>query len=62
MDYIADYLETIRDRSVFPDVEPGYLRCLVPSTAPQEPEPWDRILDDFDKHVMRGVRTFHIKY
>ena len=38
VDYIADYLENIRDRRVFPDVKPGYLRDLVPDTAPdQEP-------------------------
>ena len=24
VDYIADYLENIRERRVFPDVKPGY--------------------------------------
>ena len=36
VDYIADYLENIRDRRVFPDVKPGYLRDLVPDTAPEQ--------------------------
>ena len=36
VDYIADYLENIRDRRVFPDVKPGYLRDLVPDTAPDQ--------------------------
>ena len=35
VDYIADYLENIRDRRVFPDVQPGYLRELLPDHAPQ---------------------------
>jgi histidine decarboxylase len=35
VDYIADYLENIRDRRVFPDVKPGYLRELLPHHAPQ---------------------------
>ena len=29
VDYIADYLETVRERRVFPDVRPGYMRELV---------------------------------
>ena len=35
VEYIADYLENIRDRRVFPDVKPGYLRELLPDQAPQ---------------------------
>ena len=34
VDYIADYLENIRERRVFPDVKPGYLRELQPTSAP----------------------------
>jgi hypothetical protein len=39
VDYIADYLENIRDRRVFPDVQPGYLRELLPDHAPQVATP-----------------------
>ena len=35
VDYIANYLENIRERRVFPDVKPGYLRELLPDHAPQ---------------------------
>ena len=35
VEYIADYLENIRERRVFPDVKPGYLRELLPDHAPQ---------------------------
>ena len=35
VDYIADYLENIRERRVFPDVKPGYLRDLQPTHPPQ---------------------------
>ena len=38
VDYIADYLENIRDRRVFPEVKPGYLRELLPEAAPQVQE------------------------
>lgn len=29
IDYVADYLETIRDRPVLPSIKPGYLQPLV---------------------------------
>lgn len=34
VDYIADYLENIRSRRVFPNVQPGYMRALLPESAP----------------------------
>ena len=35
VDYIADYLENIRDRRVFPDVKPGYIRDMLPVHPPK---------------------------
>ncbi|XP_063237906.1 histidine decarboxylase [Bacillus rossius redtenbacheri] len=55
VDYIADYLENIRERRVFPDVKPGYLRALVPASAPVDPESWDAIMADVERVVMPGV-------
>jgi histidine decarboxylase len=63
VDYIADYLENIRDRRVFPDVSPGYLRPLIPDTAPEEGEPWEKIFSDVERVIMPGVSTdFALKY
>lgn len=55
IDYIADYLETIRERRVYPNVHPGYLRNLTPDCAPVEPESWEHIMDDVENIVMPGV-------
>ena len=55
VDYIADYLETIRERRVFPDVKPGYMRELVPDSAPMDGEQWQTIVDDVDRVIMPGV-------
>lgn len=55
MDYIADYLENIRTRRVYPSVAPGYMRSLVPESAPEDGEPWDRIFNDIERVVMPGV-------
>ena len=56
VDYIADYLESIRDRRVFPDVKPGYMRPLMPTSAPHSGEGWETIVADFEKIIMPGVR------
>ncbi|KAF0769951.1 histidine decarboxylase isoform X1 [Aphis craccivora] len=55
IDYIADYLETIRERRVYPSVHPGYLRNLTPDCAPVEPESWDHIMDDVENIIMPGI-------
>lgn len=55
VDYIADYLENIRDRKVFPDVKPGYMRNLIPDSAPLEGEDWDNIFKDVERVVMPGI-------
>ncbi|KAG8282230.1 hypothetical protein J6590_040462 [Homalodisca vitripennis] len=55
VDYIADYLENIRDRRVYPSVTPGYIRNLVPMDAPLEPESWDAIFGDIERVIMPGV-------
>ncbi|GFO16799.1 Aromatic-l-amino-acid decarboxylase [Plakobranchus ocellatus] len=54
VDYIADYLETISSRTPLPDVTPGYLRELLPDTAPTEGENWDAVMEDIDRVIMPG--------
>lgn len=55
VDFVADYLEGIEGRPVYPDVEPGYLRPLIPSSAPQEPESFEDIMGDVERVIMPGV-------
>ncbi|XP_052494639.1 aromatic-L-amino-acid decarboxylase isoform X1 [Budorcas taxicolor] len=62
VDYMADYLEGIEGRQVFPDVCPGYLRPLIPTTAPQEPETFEAIIEDVEKVIMPGVTHWHSPY
>lgn len=56
VDYIVDYLDTISERRVTPNIEPGYLRDLLPQEAPQKSEDWSNIMEDFEKKIMPGVR------
>jgi aromatic-L-amino-acid decarboxylase len=47
VDVMADYLESVEARPVFPTIEPGSLRPLFPTSAPEGPEPIDAILADY---------------
>ncbi|KAJ3290958.1 hypothetical protein HDU79_002830 [Rhizoclosmatium sp. JEL0117] len=40
---------------VLSTVEPGYLRQLIPSEAPEEPEKWDDIQADIESKIMPGI-------
>lgn len=42
-------------RRVLPTVEPGYLKPLLPSEAPQTPENWKDIMADIERVIMPGV-------
>ena len=51
VDLMADYLETVDDRAVFPAIEPGTLRPLFPVAPPEDPEPLGAILADYRRLI-----------
>ncbi|PNI74914.1 HDC isoform 4 [Pan troglodytes] len=55
VDYICQYLSTLRERRVTPDVQPGYLRAQLPESAPEDPDSWDSIFGDIERIIMPGV-------
>jgi len=59
IDYVVNYQETIRSRPVTPDVQPGYMRSLVPGCAPEQPEPWSRVMADIERVIMPGMSHWH---
>lgn len=59
IDYVADYLDNIRDRPVVSEVSPGYLKSLIPNNAPEHPETWKDILNDVERVIMPGVTHWH---
>lgn len=52
---IEKYYTNLPDRTVIPSIEPGYLRKLLPSSAPQQGEQWDAITKDIESKIMPGV-------
>lgn len=55
VDYIADYMENIRDCDVLPSVQPGYLYDLLPKEIPEKPEDWKDVLQDIDRVIKPGM-------
>lgn len=63
IEYICSYLDNIEERRVTPNIEPGYLRKLIPENAPEEPENWDSIMADVESKIMPGVTHWqHPRY
>ena len=55
VDIMADYLEGIRDRPVMPEIEPGSIRPLLPTAAPESPEAIETILADYRRLIEPNV-------
>ncbi|KAK4319953.1 hypothetical protein Pmani_009155 [Petrolisthes manimaculis] len=62
VDYIVDYLTNIRERRVVSEVEPGYLRPLLPHAAPDTPDQWKDIMTDIERVIMPGVTHWQSPY
>ncbi|EEH03465.1 aromatic-L-amino acid decarboxylase [Histoplasma capsulatum G186AR] len=52
---IIQHFNTISSKPVVPSIEPGYLRPLVPTSAPNHPEPWSKIQPDIESKIMPGL-------
>ncbi|XVF21494.1 hypothetical protein REPUB_Repub12eG0094900 [Reevesia pubescens] len=55
VDFIADYYKTIENFPVLSQVEPGYLRDLLPDSAPNQPDLFQHVLDDIQSKILPGV-------
>lgn len=55
VDWMADYLEHIRDYPVKSQVQPKQIINQLPASAPIEGESFDTIFDDFRKIVLPGI-------
>ena len=62
VDFIADYMQNIRQYRVFPDVRPGYMRQLLPDQPPTEGESWPHIMNDIKKLILPGMTHWQSPY
>ncbi|XP_010326342.1 tyrosine decarboxylase 2 [Solanum lycopersicum] len=55
VDFIADYYKNIENFPVLSQVQPGYLRKLLPETAPAHSETLQDVLEDVETKILPGV-------
>ena len=55
VDWIGDYLDTIRERPVLSQVKPGAIRGSLPAVPPEEGERLEVIFQDFERLVLPGI-------
>ena len=55
LDWVASYLERVREFPVLSQVEPGALRAALPATPPDEPESFSSVVADLDSILLPGI-------
>ena len=55
VDFIADYRARVVERPVMARTAPGEVRAALPTVPPDDPEPFDALLQDLDRIVLPGL-------
>jgi aromatic-L-amino-acid/L-tryptophan decarboxylase len=55
VDWIADYRASLEGRPVMSRAAPGAVKAALPSSPPDQPEPFDAILGDLDRVLLPGL-------
>jgi aromatic-L-amino-acid decarboxylase len=55
LDWVADYLDRLREFPVLAQIAPGEIRARLPAVPPDAPEPFASLLRDLDTKLMDGV-------
>jgi len=55
VEWVASYLERVRELPVLSQVEPGEIRARLPATPPERGEPFEAVLRDLDEVLLPGV-------
>src|SRR5262245_3587213 len=55
VDWIADYLEPAEKYPVLAQVKPGDITRALPDRAPEDPEPFETIMADFERVLVPGL-------
>ncbi len=59
VDWLAGYFQWSLDRPVLSRVEPGAIRAGLPAAAPESGEPFERILQDFERILVPGLTQWN---
>jgi aromatic-L-amino-acid/L-tryptophan decarboxylase len=59
VDWMADYFEHVAQLPVTPELEPGDILRRLPSSPPEEAEPFERLFADFKSIVLPGMTLWN---
>uniref|UniRef100_A0A0N5C3P2 Aromatic-L-amino-acid decarboxylase n=1 Tax=Strongyloides papillosus TaxID=174720 RepID=A0A0N5C3P2_STREA len=59
VDIVADYWDSMRERKPLPDVQPGFMKDLIPSEPPVKGEEWSEIFKDIESVALNGNTNWH---
>ena len=59
LQFVAEYWRSIEKRPVVANVQPGYLRQLLPAQAPEQAESFSSIISDLESTIMPGITHWH---
>jgi aromatic-L-amino-acid/L-tryptophan decarboxylase len=59
VDWMADYFEHVAQLPVTPELEPGDILGRLPSSPPEEAEPFERLFADFKSIVLPGMTLWN---
>ena len=63
LDWAARYLEGVRDLPVLAQIRPGEISARLPTSAPEDPEPFADVLRDLDEVLLPGMTHWqHPRY
>ena len=55
VDWMADYMESVRSLPVVPRTQPGEIQNLLPESPPEHGEPFETIMEDFRNLIVPGM-------
>ena len=55
VDWVADYLSEVAEYPVNSLAAPGEVRAALPTTAPEDPEPFETVMRDMNEIIMPGI-------
>ena len=55
LEWVASYLEGVRDRPVLAQLEPGAIRAALPQLPPEQAEPFEEVLRDLEEVLLPGL-------
>lgn len=60
-EWTMDYRRRVEMMPVLPPVAPGDVRSALAHEPPRAPQPFERVLADFDEHVVPGLTHWIIR-